>query len=94
MAEEEKVPQGDSSSEETKKNKKKVIIGVSIVVALIIIFIIVLLLLLGSCTHRHTMIYHPAVEPIAIRRAACSIGIVTNAATTISTRRATSASTT
>lgn len=63
MAEEEKVPQEDSSSEETKKNKKKVIIGVSIVVALIIIFIIVLLLLLGSCTHRHTMIYHPAVEP-------------------------------
>lgn len=63
MAEEEKVPQGDSSSEETKKNKKKVIIGVCIVVALIVIFIIVLLLLLGSCTHRHTMIYHPAVEP-------------------------------
>lgn len=63
MAEEEKVPQEDSSSEETKKNKKKVIIGVCIVVALIIIFIIVLLLLLGSCTHRHTMIYHPAVEP-------------------------------
>ena len=63
MAEEEKVPQEDSSSEETKKNKKKVIIGVCIVVALIVIFIIVLLLLLGSCTHRHTMIYHPAVEP-------------------------------
>lgn len=63
MAEEEKVPQGDSSSEETQKNKKKVIIGVCIVVALIVIFIIVLLLLLGSCTHRHTMIYHPAVEP-------------------------------
>lgn len=63
MAEEEKVPQEDSSSEETKKNKKKVIIGVCVVVALIIIFIIVLLLLLGSCTHRHTMIYHPAVEP-------------------------------
>ena len=63
MAEEEKVPQGDSSSEETQKNKKKVIIGVCVVVALIVIFIIVLLLLLGSCTHRHTMIYHPAVEP-------------------------------
>lgn len=63
MAEEEKVPQEDSSSEETQKNKKKVIIGVCIVVALIVIFIIVLLLLLGSCTHRHTMIYHPAVEP-------------------------------
>ena len=63
MAEEEKVPQGDSSSEETQKDKKKVIIGVCIVVALIVIFIIVLLLLLGSCTHRHTMIYHPAVEP-------------------------------
>ena len=63
MAEEEKVPQEDSSSEETQKNKKKVIIGVCVVVALIVIFIIVLLLLLGSCTHRHTMIYHPAVEP-------------------------------